>query len=123
MLTDAHKRAQEYNISLQQYNCKLQSDLDVANDSLKHAEKDRSTMVENLTTLRVQNNLFQEQLTSIKVILLTVIEKFGFSVEFICVLPEGLLNSSISLKLYDTVVSVFPLDPYIHVLHLNGQLE
>ncbi|KAK3035112.1 hypothetical protein RJ639_032614 [Escallonia herrerae] len=63
-LNDMYKRLQEYNTSLQQYNAKLQTDLAAANESVKRVEKEKSAIVENLSTLRGQCTLLQEQLTS-----------------------------------------------------------
>ncbi|KAL8119523.1 kinesin-like protein KIN-14C [Apium graveolens] len=61
-----HKRLQEYNKSLQHYNRQLQADVATANDSVKRIEKEKSAIVENLSTLRGHHNLLQEQLTSSK---------------------------------------------------------
>lgn len=57
-----YKRLQEYNQSLQHYNAKLQSDLETANEVNKRVEKEKLTIVENLSTLRGHNNSLQEQL-------------------------------------------------------------
>lgn len=62
-----YKRLQEYNTSLQQYNSKLQTDLAMANESLKKVEKEKLAIVENLSTLRGHYNSLQEQLTSSRV--------------------------------------------------------
>lgn len=61
-LDDMYKRLQEYNQSLQHYNAKLQSDLETANEVNKRVEKEKLTIVENLSTLRGHNNSLQEQL-------------------------------------------------------------
>ncbi|KAL0000964.1 hypothetical protein SO802_014745 [Lithocarpus litseifolius] len=53
-LNDMYKRLQEYNTSLQQYNGKLHTDLSTVEDELKRIEKDKATMVENLSMLRGQ---------------------------------------------------------------------
>ncbi|KAF8414066.1 hypothetical protein HHK36_002065 [Tetracentron sinense] len=63
-LNDMYKRLQEYNTSLQQYNSKLQTELATANETLKRVEKEKSAIVENLSTLRGHYNSLQEQLTS-----------------------------------------------------------
>ncbi|XP_022140187.1 kinesin-like protein KIN-14C [Momordica charantia] len=63
---DLYKRAQEYNISLQQYNSKLQADLDTTSESLKRVGMEKMTVVENLSTLRGHNKTLQEQLRSLK---------------------------------------------------------
>ncbi|XP_038894858.1 kinesin-like protein KIN-14C [Benincasa hispida] len=63
---DLYKRAQEYNISLQQYNSKLQADLDTTSESLKRVGMEKMTVVENLSTLRGHNKTLQEQLKSLK---------------------------------------------------------
>ncbi|KAJ8761678.1 hypothetical protein K2173_004454 [Erythroxylum novogranatense] len=62
-LDDMYKRLQEYNLSLQQYNSKLHSELEAARDSLKRVEKEKSTIVENLSTLRGHYNTLQKELT------------------------------------------------------------
>ncbi|XP_023915824.1 kinesin-like protein KIN-14N [Quercus suber] len=53
-LNDMYKRLQEYNTSLQQYNGKLHTDISTVEDELKRIEKDKATMVENLSMLRGQ---------------------------------------------------------------------
>lgn len=58
-----YKRLQEYNLSLQQYNSKLHAELETARESLKRVEKEKATIVENLSTLRGHYNSLQEQLT------------------------------------------------------------
>ncbi|XP_023001229.1 kinesin-like protein KIN-14C [Cucurbita maxima] len=63
---DLYKRAQEYNISLQQYNSKLQADLDTTSESLKRVGMEKMTVVENLSTLRGHNKTLQDQLKSLK---------------------------------------------------------
>ncbi|OMO64942.1 hypothetical protein COLO4_31687 [Corchorus olitorius] len=62
-LDNTHKRLQEYILSLQQYNSKLIADLEAARESLKRVEKEKLTIVENLSTLRGHCNSLQEQLT------------------------------------------------------------
>ena len=62
-----HKRLQEYNKSLQHYNRQLQTDVATATESVKRIEKEKSAIVENLSTLRGHHKLLQEQLTSSKV--------------------------------------------------------
>ncbi|KAL5841876.1 hypothetical protein ACOSQ3_012479 [Xanthoceras sorbifolium] len=62
-LDDMYKRLQEYNQSLQHYNGKLQTDLETVNESLKRVEKEKLTIVENLSTLRGHYNSMQDQLT------------------------------------------------------------
>ncbi|XP_074272083.1 kinesin-like protein KIN-14C isoform X2 [Silene latifolia] len=54
----------EYNTSLQQYNSRLQTDLATANATLQRVEKEKSTIVENLGTLRGHYASLQEQLTT-----------------------------------------------------------
>ncbi|XP_022954623.1 kinesin-like protein KIN-14C [Cucurbita moschata] len=63
---DLYKRAQEYNISLQQYNSKLQADLDSTSESLKRVGMEKMTVVENLSTFRGHNKTLQDQLKSLK---------------------------------------------------------
>lgn len=62
-LEDMYKRLQEYNTSLQQYNSKLQTDLEAVRESLNRVEKEKSTIVENLSTLRGHYKSLQDQLT------------------------------------------------------------
>ncbi|KAG6695118.1 hypothetical protein I3842_09G079900 [Carya illinoinensis] len=63
---DMYKRAQEYNMSLQQYNSKLQKDNETHSESLKRVEREKLTIVENLSNLRCHNKALQDQLTSFK---------------------------------------------------------
>ncbi|KAJ7968383.1 Kinesin-like protein [Quillaja saponaria] len=63
---DLYKRSQEYNMSLQQYNSKLQKDLETTSESLKQVEMEKLTIVDNLSTLRGHNKALQDQLTSLK---------------------------------------------------------
>ncbi|KAF5461053.1 hypothetical protein F2P56_020880 [Juglans regia] len=56
-LNDMYKRLQDYNTSLQQYNGKLHTDLSTAEDELKRVEKEKATIVENLSMLRGQLTL------------------------------------------------------------------
>ncbi|KAL9234140.1 hypothetical protein vseg_009043 [Gypsophila vaccaria] len=63
-VNDMYKRLQEYNTSLQQYNSRLQSDLAASNATLQRVEKEKSTIVENLSTLRGHYASLQEQLTT-----------------------------------------------------------
>ena len=65
-----YKRLQEYNTSLQQYNSRLQADLQAANVTLQRLEKEKSAIVENLSTLRGHHASLQDQLTSSRVSLL-----------------------------------------------------
>ena len=62
-----YKRLQEYNTSLQQYNSRLQTDLAAANATLQRVEKEKSTIVENLGSLRGHYATLQDQLSSFKV--------------------------------------------------------
>ncbi|XP_047957308.1 kinesin-like protein KIN-14N [Salvia hispanica] len=61
---DMYKRLQEYNTSLQQYNSRLQSELNETNETLKHVEKEKAAVVENLSTLRGHHSSLQEQLAT-----------------------------------------------------------
>ncbi|AES66859.1 kinesin motor domain protein [Medicago truncatula] len=53
-LNDMYKRLQEYITSLQQYNGKLHSELSTVEGDLKRVEKEKATVVENLTMLKGQ---------------------------------------------------------------------
>ncbi|GMI63705.1 kinesin 3, KINESIN-LIKE PROTEIN IN ARABIDOPSIS THALIANA C [Hibiscus trionum] len=63
-INDMYTRLQEYNSSLQLYNSKLQTDLSAAHETIKHREKERLDIVEDLHTLRGQHKSLQDQLTS-----------------------------------------------------------
>ncbi|XP_057766506.1 kinesin-like protein KIN-14N [Salvia miltiorrhiza] len=63
-LNDMYKRLQEYNTSLQHYNSRLQSELHETNETLKHVEKEKAAVVENLSTLRGHYSSLQEQLAT-----------------------------------------------------------
>ncbi|KAK1304895.1 Kinesin-5 [Acorus calamus] len=63
-LQDINKRLQEYNTSLQQYNSKLQGDAGAAAETIERVQKEKTAMMENLSSLRIHNTLLQEQLTS-----------------------------------------------------------
>ncbi|XP_061336433.1 kinesin-like protein KIN-14C [Gastrolobium bilobum] len=62
-----YKRSQEYNMSLQQYNSRLQSDLETANEAHKRLETEKATIVESLGNVRVHNKALQDQIVSLKV--------------------------------------------------------
>ncbi|KAH1087496.1 hypothetical protein GYH30_018859 [Glycine max] len=64
---DLYKRSQEYNVSLQQYNSRLQSDLETANEAHKRLESEKATIVESLSNVRGHNKALQDQLVSLKV--------------------------------------------------------
>ncbi|KAL0876860.1 hypothetical protein Bca101_026565 [Brassica carinata] len=51
-LKDINTRLQEYNTSLQQYNTKLQTDIEVVREAHTRTEKEKSSILENLATLR-----------------------------------------------------------------------
>jgi len=76
-LNDMYKRLQEYNTSLQQYNSKLQSELAAANETLKGVEREKAVIVEEISTLRGQHSLLQDQLTSFKVSRYTILCSFS----------------------------------------------
>ncbi|KAF5773858.1 putative minus-end-directed kinesin ATPase [Helianthus annuus] len=65
-LNDMYKRLQEYNTGLQQYNSKLQSELNQTHEALKHAEKQKAVVVENLSNLRGHCKSLQDQLNAAK---------------------------------------------------------
>ncbi|KAF5814947.1 putative minus-end-directed kinesin ATPase [Helianthus annuus] len=62
-----YKRLQEYNTSLQQYNSKLQAELNQTNEILKNVEKEKVAVLENLSNLRGYCTSLQDQLTATKV--------------------------------------------------------
>lgn len=53
-------------MSLQQYNSRIQSDLETTNEAHKRLETEKSTIVENLSNVRGHNKALQEQLSSLK---------------------------------------------------------
>ena len=53
-LNEMYKRLQDYITSLQQYNGKLHSELSSVEDELKRVEKEKVSVVENITLLRGQ---------------------------------------------------------------------
>ncbi|XP_054777584.1 kinesin-like protein KIN-14C [Prosopis cineraria] len=63
---ELYKRSQEYNMSLQQYNSRLQSELESTNESHKKLEMEKATIVENLRNVRGHNKALQDQLASVK---------------------------------------------------------
>ncbi|XP_010434203.1 PREDICTED: kinesin-like protein KIN-14C [Camelina sativa] len=67
-LEDMYKRLQEYNTSLQQYNTKLQTDLEIVRAALTRAEKEKASIVENLSTLRGHSKSLQDQLATSRVL-------------------------------------------------------
>lgn len=64
---ESHKRSQEYNMDLQRYNSRLQSDLESTSKLLKQLETEKTSIVENLRTFRGHNNALQDKLASVKV--------------------------------------------------------
>lgn len=62
-----YKRLQEYNTSLQQYNSKLQTELNQTSETLKNVEREKAALTENLSNLRGYHDAQQEQLTNTKV--------------------------------------------------------
>ncbi|CAL0312004.1 unnamed protein product [Lupinus luteus] len=64
---DLYKRSEEYNMSLQQYNSRLQLNLDTANETHKWLEMEKATIVESLSNVRGHNKALQDQLASLKV--------------------------------------------------------
>ncbi|KAL8170234.1 hypothetical protein V2J09_022038 [Rumex salicifolius] len=63
-LNDMYKKLQEYNTSLQQYNTKLQTELASANEALKCIEREKASIVEELSTVRGHNVSLHDQLAS-----------------------------------------------------------
>ncbi|ESW20290.1 hypothetical protein PHAVU_006G196400 [Phaseolus vulgaris] len=64
---DLLKRAQEYNMSLQQFNTRLQSDVETSNEAIKRVEMEKATIVETLSNVRGHNKALQDQLASFRV--------------------------------------------------------
>ncbi|KAL1365004.1 kinesin-like protein KIN-14C isoform X1 [Arachis hypogaea] len=63
---DLYKRSQEYNMSLQQYNSRLQSDLEVAKEAQRKLETEKATAVESLSLARGHNKILQNELATLK---------------------------------------------------------
>ena len=59
-----YKRLQDYITSLQQYNEKLHTELSSVEEELKRVEREKATVVENLTMLRGQLTLSMVNLLS-----------------------------------------------------------
>ncbi|KAJ0799001.1 putative minus-end-directed kinesin ATPase [Helianthus annuus] len=62
-----YKRLQEYNTSLQQYNSKLQTELNLTSETLNKVEREKAALMENLSNLRGYHESQQDQLVSTKV--------------------------------------------------------
>jgi len=54
-------------MSLQQYNSRLQFDLETVNEAHKRLETEKATIVESLSNVRGHNKALQDQLLSLKV--------------------------------------------------------
>ncbi|KAI3695229.1 hypothetical protein L1987_78221 [Smallanthus sonchifolius] len=65
-LNDMYKRLQEYNTSLQQYNSKLQIELNQTSETLNKVEREKASLMENLSNLRGYHESQQDQLVSTK---------------------------------------------------------
>ncbi|MCO5571610.1 hypothetical protein L7F22_025356 [Adiantum nelumboides] len=66
-LQDINKRLQEYNTSLQMYNSKLQTDAAASAEAMSKIQKEKSVMMETLSSLRGNYVALQEQLNQAKV--------------------------------------------------------
>lgn len=66
-IVENHKRLQDYNFSLQQYNSKLQVDASNDRDTISRLNTEKIAIVETLNKLRSHNDSLQEQLTNSKV--------------------------------------------------------
>lgn len=62
-----YKRLQEYNTSLQQYNSKLQTELNQTSETLSKVEREKAALMEDLSKLRGYHDSQQDQLASTKV--------------------------------------------------------
>lgn len=75
-------------MSLQQYNSRLQSDLEIANESHKRLETEKATIVESLSNVRGHNKALQDQLASLKVSCFNMILFFFF----VCSVLYGVIS-------------------------------
>lgn len=62
-----YKIVLEYNSGLQDYNKKLQNELNSAHENVRNTEKEKATIMENLSTLRGQHKSLQDQYALCKV--------------------------------------------------------
>ncbi|PIA50810.1 hypothetical protein AQUCO_01200221v1 [Aquilegia coerulea] len=65
-LEATYRNSQEYNISLQQYNSRLQMDCETYKKNLERLEQEKSVILEERATLRGRYNLLQEELSSFR---------------------------------------------------------
>lgn len=70
---------------MQQYNSKLQSDVNTMDESRRRAENEKLTMVENLSNLRGHKKALEDQLASLKVKILHEYPLFGANL-FLCLI-------------------------------------
>ncbi|CAH8359736.1 unnamed protein product [Eruca vesicaria subsp. sativa] len=73
-MKDINTRLQEYSTGSQQYNSKLQTGLEAVREAQTRAEKEKSSILENLTTLRSHSKSLQDQLASSQESLLTEVK-------------------------------------------------
>jgi kinesin family protein C1 len=64
MVQDTNKRLQEYNASLQQYNSNLQADTTKNGEIISKLQREKSAMMEAMTSLKDHNNSIKNQLDS-----------------------------------------------------------
>ena len=74
-LQDINKQLQEYNTSLQHYNNKLQSDVGGAAETISQIQKQKSTMMETLGSLRGHSAVVQDKLSVTKSSLQVALKK------------------------------------------------
>ena len=79
-----YKIVLEYNSGLQDYNKKLQNELNTAHENVKNGEKEKAAIVENLSNLRGQYKSLQDQYALCKVSFFE--EKILFSLLFCLIL-------------------------------------
>ncbi|KAH7433745.1 hypothetical protein KP509_07G083600 [Ceratopteris richardii] len=65
-LQEINKRLQEYNASLQMYNSKMQTDAAAAAETISKIQKEKSSMMEALSSLKGHSVALQEQLNQAK---------------------------------------------------------
>lgn len=67
MLQETNRRLQEYNTSLQQYNSNLQNEANKNGETISRFQKEKSVIMESLTTARDHANSLKSQLDASRV--------------------------------------------------------
>lgn len=67
MLQETNRRLQDYNASLQQYNSNLQTEANKNGETISRLQKEKSAIMESLTSARDHSNSLKTQLDSSRV--------------------------------------------------------